>query len=728
LGSDDPQILGGYRMLGRLGAGGMGRVYLARSPGGRTVAVKVVRAELAEDAEFRQRFRHEVEIARAVSGPCTAPVVDADTEGPLPWLATAYVLGPGLDDVITRHGPLPQASVWALAGGLAEALRGIHGAGLVHRDLKPSNVLLTADGPRVIDFGIARAIDGERLTSTGVVVGSPGFISPEQAMGRSVGPEGDVFSLGVILAYSSCGRLPFSAGGAAALLYQVVHEEPDLSAIPTPLREPIAECLAKDPAKRPTPQQIVEGVVARGMSVLRDGWLPGPVAATIAQHASQILDLDTSPLLAAPPPSPLPPQYTPVPVRVPAPTPASAPARAPVPAAVPAAAPVSAPVSASRAEAPSRRRFLTIAAAAGAVTLGGAGAAVAFVQGDKSSPTSQQPAPLWTYDGEDTKNQILWVTGGMVVLPTREVTALSLTKGEQRWTGQGRIGDQQKTSPMFAVAGTLLATGKTSDVIGINPSSGARKWQWTRPSDLSVINAFVAADATAVYACATAGVHPVLLSIDIERQRERWCVPIHANSSVGSAFGVVSGRHLAYTDDAANALTVRDTADGRQLWSVPFKSTGNTILPAIAHDTVFITDEAITAYDLATGHQKWTTPGGGSFLSAPSVRDGVLYVGDNTTGVRALSASDGRQIWSTRLAGASNGNDLVVTDNAVYAASNTVSNGIYALSRSTGTPAWNFRPARMPAATTTDVWQLANGHSNRIIAAIGGHVFALPTV
>ncbi|MBV9024992.1 MAG: PQQ-binding-like beta-propeller repeat protein [Streptomycetaceae bacterium] len=723
LGSGDPQILGGYRMLGRLGAGGMGRVYLARSPGGRTVAVKVVRAELAEDAEFRRRFRHEVEIARAVSGPYTAPVVDADTEGPLPWLATAYVLGPGLDDVIAQHGPLPEASVWALAGGLAEALRGIHGAGLVHRDLKPSNVLLAADGPRVIDFGIARAIDGERLTSTGVVVGSPGFMSPEQAMGRSVGPEGDVFSLGVVLAYSSSGQMPFSAGAPAALLYQVVHEEPDLSAIPTPLRAPIAECLAKDPAKRPTPQQIVEGVAARKLSVLRDGWLPGPVASTIAQHASRILDLDTAPLLAAPPPSPAPPMHA----RVPTPAPARMPAPLPASASVPAPAPVPAP--ALRAEAPSRRRFLTIAAVAGAVTLGGAGAAVAFVQGDKPSPTSQQPTSLWTYDGEDTKNQIVWVTGGtggVVILPTREVTALSLTKGKQLWTGQGRIGGRQKTSPMFATADTLLAIDTTSNVIGINPSSGAQKWQWHRPSDLSAINAFVTADATTVYAFATAGVHPVLLSIDTTRPRERWRVPINASRSVGGTFGTVSGRYLAYTDDATNALTVRDTTDGRQLWSMPFTSTGNTILPAIAHGTVFITDEAITAYDLATGHQKWTKPGGGSFLSAPSVRDGVLYVGDNTTGVRALSAFDGHELWSARLAGASNGNDLVVTDNALYAASNTVSNGIYALDRTTGTVTWNFRPSKVSAATT-DVWQLANA-ANRIIATIGGHVFALPAL
>lgn len=701
-------------MLGRLGAGGMGRVYLARSPGGRTVAVKVVRAELAEDAEFRRRFRHEVEIARAVSGPYTAPVVDADTEGPLPWLATAYVLGPGLDDVIAQHGPLPEESVWALAGGLAEALRGIHGAGLVHRDLKPSNVLLTADGPRVIDFGIARAIDGERLTSTGVVVGSPGFMSPEQAMGRVVGPEGDVFSLGVVLAYSSSGEMPFGAGAPAALLYQVVHEEPDLSAVPAALQAPIAECLAKDPGKRPTPQQIAEGVAGRGLSVLRGGWLPGPVASTIAQHASRILDLDTAPLMAAPPSPSVPPVH----------------ARVPTPAPVPAPEPVTAPRTVAP-TAPSRRRFLTIAAAAGVVTLGGAGAAVAFVQGDgHGDKPSHQPTPLWTYDGEDTDNQIVWAAGQSVILPTRDVTALSLTTGKQVWTGQGRIGGPQngrrKAYPMFAGANTLVGTGTTGNVIALDPTSGAQQWQWPRPSPLTSIDAFVAVDTDAVYAFATANRRPVLLSIDTTRQRERWRIPVSGKTPVGGAFGTVSGRYLASTDDATNALTVRDTADGRELWSVPFASKGNTILPAIADGTVFVTDEAITAYDLATGHQKWSSPGGGSFLSAPSVRDGVVYVGDNTTGVRALSASDGRQLWTTHLAGAGNGNDLVVTDNAVYAASNTVTDGIYALNRSTGTVTWNFRPPK-PAAPPTDVWQLTNA-TGRIIATLGGHVFALPAV
>ncbi|UGY93924.1 protein kinase domain-containing protein [Streptomyces gobiensis] len=291
----DPQSLGSYRILGRLGAGGMGRVYLARSPGGRTVAVKVVRSDLAEDHDFRSRFRQEVEIARAVSGRYTAPVVDADTEAALPWLATQYVTGPSLSDVLDRHGPLPEKTVRALGAGLSAALLDIHAVDLIHRDLKPSNVLMAADGPRVIDFGIARAVEGNRMTQTGVVVGSPGFMSPEQAMGRQVSQAGDIFSLGAVLAFAATGRSAFGEGAPATMLYQVVHEEPDLTGVPASLAALISACLAKRPEARPTPEAIVRDLEPNGLDDAFADWLPGGVASTIATHASRLLDLDTPP-------------------------------------------------------------------------------------------------------------------------------------------------------------------------------------------------------------------------------------------------------------------------------------------------------------------------------------------------------------------------------------------------------------------------------------------------
>jgi serine/threonine protein kinase len=273
----DPQLIGPYRLRGRLGAGGMGRVYLGLSPGGRAVAVKVIRADLAQDAEFRARFRREVAVARKVSGLFTAPVIDADVDGPVPWLATAYVPGPSLADAVSEHGPLPAASVLALARGLAEGLSAIHAAGVVHRDLKPANVLLAEDGPRVIDFGISRAVEASALTHTRLVAGSPGFMSPEQAEGREVGPPSDIFSLGAVLAFAATGQGPFGSGSTPALVYRVVHGGPQLDLVPAEVRSLAERCLAKDPALRPTAADLLAAAAHPAA-----GWLPTPVTRAMA--------------------------------------------------------------------------------------------------------------------------------------------------------------------------------------------------------------------------------------------------------------------------------------------------------------------------------------------------------------------------------------------------------------------------------------------------------------
>ncbi|MCD0485308.1 serine/threonine protein kinase [Streptacidiphilus sp. ASG 303] len=311
LGPDDPRRVGAYRLLRRLGAGGMGRVYLGRTAGGRTVAVKLVRSDLADDAEFRARFRREVAAARRFDAAWTAPVLDADTEGPRPWVATGYVAGPALDAAVRDTGPLPERSVRALGAGLAEALAAVHAAGLVHRDVKPSNVLLALDGPRLIDFGIARALDAATsLTRTGYVVGSPGYMSPEQAAGGGAGPAGDVFSLGAVLAYAATGTPPFGDGvSAAVLLYRVLHEEPDLGGLAGPLREAVAACLAKDPAARPGPEELRDALTGGGAAgpLLRDGWLPAALSAAVGRRAVALLDLEDGPQdadAAAVPPGP----------------------------------------------------------------------------------------------------------------------------------------------------------------------------------------------------------------------------------------------------------------------------------------------------------------------------------------------------------------------------------------------------------------------------------------
>ena len=252
----DPRKVGPYWLLGRLGSGGMGQVFLGQSPEGPLIAVKVVRAELAEQAEFRNRFAREVAAARTVSGLFTAAVVDADVDAPVPWLATAYVPGPSLAEAIARHGPLPASSVLALAEGLAEGLGAIHAAGIVHRDLKPPNVLLAEDGPRVIDFGISRAAEATMLTSTGVIFGSPAFMSPEQAKGHRVGPPSDVFSLGAVIYFAAIGAAPWGHGSTEAMIYRVVHEQPKLTPLPAGIRWIVARCLAKEPQERLAPSDI----------------------------------------------------------------------------------------------------------------------------------------------------------------------------------------------------------------------------------------------------------------------------------------------------------------------------------------------------------------------------------------------------------------------------------------------------------------------------------------
>jgi serine/threonine protein kinase len=264
LAADDPRVIGEYRLRAQLGAGGMGRVYLGLSPAGRAVAIKVVHPDLASDADFLRRFGQEVAAARAVSGIYTAPVVASGLNERPPWLATAFVPGPPLDQVVGENGPLPEQALWPLLAGLVEALQAVHACGVVHRDLKPANVLLATDGPRVIDFGIARAADGTSLTAAGVVFGTPGYMSPEQAEGRGAGPASDVFALGCVVAYAATGTGPFGTGTAAAILYRVVHADPVLDGVPPRLRPVVAACLAKDPAARPSLRRL-SGMIAGGM-------------------------------------------------------------------------------------------------------------------------------------------------------------------------------------------------------------------------------------------------------------------------------------------------------------------------------------------------------------------------------------------------------------------------------------------------------------------------------
>jgi hypothetical protein len=275
--SDDPSRVGRYRVHARLGAGGMGAVYLAFTPGGRPVALKMIRPELAGDVNFRNRFRQEVDAARRVHGLYSAQVLDADPDASPPWLVTAFVPGLSLQDGVSRHGPLPADTVLVLMAGVAEALQVIHAAGVVHRDLKPSNVVLAPDGPRVIDFGIARAVDAGPPTGGGIQIGSPQYMAPEQISGLPVGPAADVFALGSVAAYAVLGRPAFGAGAPLPVMYRVRHQPADLSGCPAPLRGIIERCLAKDAADRPSPAEVIRwcrDATAGRTGQIAQPWLP----------------------------------------------------------------------------------------------------------------------------------------------------------------------------------------------------------------------------------------------------------------------------------------------------------------------------------------------------------------------------------------------------------------------------------------------------------------------
>ncbi|WP_051580253.1 serine/threonine-protein kinase [Pseudonocardia acaciae] len=310
--SGDPASIGPFQLVGRLGVGGMGQVFLGRGGGGRLVAVKVIHGAHVGVPEFRRRFAREIEVAGRVRAPWTVALVDADPDARRPWLATEYVPGPSLARAVSEAGPLPERAVGVLASRLADALAGLHSAGLVHRDVKPSNVMLGMDGPRLLDFGIARAVDASRITRTGLAVGTPAFMSPEQAGGAEGGPASDVFSLASVLTFAATGRGPFGTGGnPVAVLMKVTRGEPELTGLPAALRGELAGCLRKDPAERPSSRQLA-AVLAHWSTSAPAAW-PPPVVAR---------------LTAAPPAPPAQPDLPPaVPIQAPPDGRSSSPAR-----------------------------------------------------------------------------------------------------------------------------------------------------------------------------------------------------------------------------------------------------------------------------------------------------------------------------------------------------------------------------------------------------------------
>ncbi|MFJ8627062.1 PQQ-binding-like beta-propeller repeat protein [Kitasatospora sp. NPDC093550] len=523
----DPRRIGPYALLGRLGAGGMGVVYLGRSAGGRTVAVKLVRPDVAEDPKFRARFRHEVRAARAVSSAFTAPVVDADPDGPLPWLATVFVPSVGLHEAVRLVGAFPEHILRVLAAGIAEELVTIHAAGLTHRDLKPSNVLLALDGPHIIDFGISRAADGTVLTAAGERFGTPSFMSPEHALDRPTGPPSDVFSLGATLVHAaSGGHGPFDAGHPLATLRRVAQEEPDLSAVPAGLRLLIAACLAKEPADRPTPQQIIAAVAVGARPPAAGTWLH-PVLIAAIEQASAVLAPSATPSVQQPPAPPGTPSDPPTgptqPLPAPAPTlPLPAPPvegatlrLTPAPPADDATlrlAPAGPTPTNPTADRPSRRTLLLGLAGGAAALAGGATAVVLGLRGDDPKGPQAAPAsttgapsptasarslatdtvatPLWTAPVTEALVQIIGSGRTVVAMGAGRIWAFDLS-GRRLWGPVANRTDLFSGSlrrTLAAVSDTLLFTAGTGDAWGTSRglrvfdlATGQQAWAVSQP-------------------------------------------------------------------------------------------------------------------------------------------------------------------------------------------------------------------------------------------------------
>ncbi|MGW0820482.1 protein kinase domain-containing protein [Streptomyces sp. NPDC002845] len=771
LDSEDPQELGPYRLVARLGAGGMGRVFLATSPYGRTVAIKAIRPEMMGDRSFRIRFRREVEAARAVGGRYTAPVVDADPDAATPWLATDYIPGPTLADAVAEHGPLPVESVLALGAGIAEALIAVQAAGLVHRDLKPSNVLLAADGPRVIDFGIVRASDGYDLTRSGALFGSFEYMCPEQATGDSIGPEGDIFSLGAVLAFAACGRAPFSGSSAATLLYHVVHGTPDLMDVPEPLDKIISLCLAKDPQLRITPDRLSAACAPGGAEqALGDGWLPAPLASAIARRTAAAIALDTPPhdgitvshgqnssaaassvecssvtpeagRYGAASATATPPPYDSGAYRYadgmrtiaepPGPNPSvspeeTAPGRSP------------SPVHRRAPSRPGLSRRAVLAASAGGAAAVTVGAALLITRGRNSDgqavePLGAAPEPLWTYSGDPLLQAPAVFNDGTALVKTRpgNVVCLALKDGTRpKWIYQGI---SQSPTPVLLVSGAAVALGEGSTVIGIDPADGAERFT------IDFGPEFRFDTLLGSYGDQTASI----IGLRFRRQSDEQGVATSTNTVFGvdlaarralvtpispedvgiALHPVIIPGYFVYADGLRN-VTARYTRSTGVRWRHPV---GYDLRPTLAllGQTVFAIGRELMALDLATGNMRWRVRAErGLFASLCVAGDTVYVTGTDPGGVYAFDAADGTERWHCPTPRLNVDLPITADTQAVYAPASENRNGFYAIDAARGTLLWNFTDG---LDTGVNNWQLACDGTGYLVAQHYDRTYALST-
>jgi outer membrane protein assembly factor BamB len=697
----DPRAVGEFRLRARLGAGGMGRVYLGFSPSGRAVAVKVVRRELAWDHGFRTRFGQEVAAARAVSGIYTAPVVAAGLDDDPPWLATAFVPGPSLDGAVEAAGPLPDSALWKLAAGLVEALQAIHAAQLVHRDLKPANVLLAVDGPRVIDFGISRALDGTSMTATGMVIGTPAFMSPEQATAAPTGPSSDVFSLGCLLAFAATGVPPFGDGNPATVLYQIVHSPPALDLVPKGLRGFVASCLAKRPGGRPALAALAD-TIATAMrpdvpASLASFW-PAAITDMIADYQARL----GAEMAAAE-------DLQPMPVAGPA---------GGAPAALAAqSGGASAGLGLAGGGAPgapaSPRPSRTGRHAAAGPGAGGGRASGRPVTGHTDPLGGRRliPGLRAALAGPDPdRRRILLAVAGTCAAGLGVLGWELSDDGTRRGVADGtrpRPATGRKAAPRAAASagkppspGTVLWTFPTGDHVEADPTAaGGVIYAGSEDHNVYAIRASDGAKLWTYYTGARVYSGPAVLdgvvyvgsndhnlyALRASDGAKLWNYV--AGESITGDPKVAGGVVYAGCDDQ-NVYAI-DAASGDRIWA---KFTGAPVFakPAVARGVVYVGSADFHVYALraSDGAEVWNYFTNGPVFEGPVLAGGVAYFGSGDHNVYALRARDGRRLWSFRTGNQVNAAPAV-TGGVVYIAS--TDHNVYALRASDGAELWRYR-------------------------------------
>ncbi|GAB3406305.1 protein kinase domain-containing protein [Flindersiella endophytica] len=697
--SGDPGQVGGYDLLARLGDGGMGVVFLGRSPAGRTVAVKLIHRRFVSDAEYRARFRREVAAARKVTGPFTAPVLAAGPDDPLPWLATAYLPGPSLGTALRIYGALPPGTVRLLGAGLAEALTAIHRAGLVHRDLKPGNVLLTTGGPRVIDFGIARPDDATTLTQVGTLLGTPGYMSPEQIRGGALGPPSDLFSLGAVLAYATSGAEPFGSGPPAERLRRTQEARADLAGIGDPLlRELVAACLHREPGSRPTAEEVLQRLGQGTASLHGTSWLPPALAELVERTTVESRRLTTTTTDPRPGPTSRPPPG-PASVELMAqPTGASAADDGPA---------NGAPAPPGRGPLGLSRRAL-VGGGLGVAGLAAIGGLAAFwPDGEQSRPSAASPSERATSPagiGTRTPSRRPSATTEPRPTPTEPPRAtpawrtkvgsyypdLSVADGiviadlEDDLAGvdprtRKVVWRKQKTFSAAHGDRVYLADDQLR-VRAIRPSTGATVWSYSPPFgrfpgfDLVVAGSllcFGSAEISAV--SATTG-------------RLRWTSTVSAQHGLAAGDGVL----VAYTRPKLVGLSAKT---GARLWT---HQAPDSFGVEVEYGRAYTTDEyGVThALDVRTGKQVWEA---GVVSYGMCGGGGRLYFSNWGGYIVCLRPGDGKQVWKRRIGMGEGGeygrlSSVGFAEGVLYVG--CTDRNVYALDAATGSIRWTY-PADM---------------------------------